>query len=80
MYEDNGGGWTIIRYDDEMEEILNQYGIGYIEWGLNCTMEQECYGYYMDSIISQRFGTGFIKQIKNRADSLFLSRWKTKTY
>lgn len=80
VYEDNSGGWTIIRYDDEMEEILNEYGIEYIETGPNCTLEQECYGYYMDSIISQRFGKEFIKKIEQRADSLFLSRWKTKTY
>jgi hypothetical protein len=34
----------------------------------------------MDSIISQKFGKEFIKHIELRADSLFLSRWKTKTY
>jgi hypothetical protein len=80
VYEDNSGGWIIIRYDDEMEEILNGYGIEYKETGPNCTLEQECYGYYMDSIISQKFGKGFIKQIEQKADSLFLSRWKTKIY
>ena len=80
VYEDTKGGWSIIRYDDEMEEILKEYGIEYVETGPNCTLEQECYGYYMDSIISQRFGKEFIKQIEQRADSLFLSRWKTKTY
>lgn len=80
VYEDNSGGWTIIRYDDEMEEILNEYGIEYIETGPNCTLEQECYGYYMDSIISQTFGKEFIKQIEKKADSLFLSRWETNTY
>ncbi|MBP8238976.1 MAG: hypothetical protein KAX50_03400 [Saprospiraceae bacterium] len=80
LYEDNSGGWTIIRYDDEMEEILNAYGIEYMETGPNCTLEQECYGYYMDSIISQRFGKEFIQQIEQRADSLFLSRWRTKIY
>ncbi|WP_170254851.1 hypothetical protein, partial [Phaeodactylibacter luteus] len=80
VYEDTKGGWSIIRYDDEMEEILKEYGIEYVEIGPNCTLEQECYGYYMDSIISQRFGKEFIKQIEQKADSLFLSRWKTKTY
>jgi len=80
VYEDTKGSWAIIRYDDEMEEILKEYGIKYVETGPNCTLEQECYGYYMDSIISQRFGKEFIKQIEQRADSLFLSRWKTKTY
>lgn len=80
LYEDNSGGWAIIRYDDEMEEILNAYGIEYMETGPNCTLEQECYGYYMDSIISQRFGKEFIQQIEQRADSLFLSRWRTKVY
>jgi len=80
VYEDTKGGWSIIRYDDEMEEILKEYGIEYVETGPNCTLEQECYGFYMDSIISQRFGKDFIKQIEQRADSLFLSKWKTKTY
>lgn len=80
VYEDPNGGWSIIRYDDEMEEILKDYGIEYIEMGPNCTLEQECYGYYMDSIINQRFGQEFIKQIEQKADSLFLSKWKTKTY
>lgn len=80
VYEDNRGGWVIIRYDDEMEEILNGYGIEYLETGPNCTLEQECYGYYMDSIIRQTFGEAFIKQIEKRADSLFLSSWETKTY
>jgi len=79
VYE-NSSGWTIIRYDDEMEEILNGYGIEYIDIGPNCTIMQECYAYYMDSIIVQRFGTNFIRQIEKRADSLFLSRWETKIY
>lgn len=80
VFEDNSGGWKIIRYDDEMEDILKEYGIQYKETGPNCTLEQECYGYYMDSIINQRFGKEFIKQIEQRADSLFLSRWETKIY
>lgn len=80
VYEDNSGAWAIIRYDNEMEEILKEYGIEYKKTGPNCVFEQECYGYFMDSIISQRFGEGFIKQVEERADSLFLSRWKTKTY
>lgn len=80
VYEDNSGSWKIIRYEDEMEEILNEYGIEYKFTGTNCTVRQECYGYYMDSIISERFGKAFIKQIAQRADSLFLSKWETKTY
>lgn len=80
VYEDNSGGWVIIRYDDEMEEILNEYGIEYKETGPNCTLEQECYGYYMDSMITQKFGKDFIRQVEQKADSLFLSRWETKIY
>lgn len=79
LYEDPRG-WVIIRYDEEMEEILGEYGIDYEMTGPNCTLEQECYGYYMDSVINEKYGLKFIKQIQKRADSLFLSRWRTKTY
>ncbi len=80
VYEDYKGGWSIIRYDDEMEEILKEYGIEYEVTGPNCMLEQDCYGYYMDSVIHQKFGKEFIKQIEKEADSLFSSKWETKTY
>lgn len=79
VYKGNSG-WHIVRYDDELEELLLSQGIEYIDNGPNCTLEQECYEYYMDSIISQKFGKEFIRDIEQRADSLFLSRWKTKAY
>jgi len=73
-------GWTIIRYDQEMEEVLSKFGINYEVSGPNCTLEQECYGYYMDSIIHNKHGENFIKEVRKKSDSLFLSRWKTKIY
>ena len=42
------------RYEDEREELLGHYGIDYINFGPNCTLYQEFYGYYMDSIIKKR--------------------------
>mgnify|MGYP001802507128 CR=1 FL=1 len=79
VYEHNSG-WDIVRYDEEMEEILLRHGIEYRDLGMNCTLDQECYGYYMDSIITDKFGTNFIEKIELEADSLFLSRWQTKIY
>lgn len=70
----------MIRYDDEMEELLANYKIEYSPSGPNCTLEQECYAYYMDSIIQVKFGSKFISSIREKSDSLFLSKWKTKDY
>jgi SepF-like predicted cell division protein (DUF552 family) len=62
----------ISRYDEEFEVLLANNGIGYINYGPNCTLGQECFGYYMDSIIHKRFGNDFISQIEKQADSLYL--------
>lgn len=73
-------GIASIRYEDEITELLSNYKIEYRLKGPNCTNEQECYGYYMDSIINLKFGTEFIKSIRRESDNLFLSRWETKEY
>lgn len=69
-----------LRYEYEIKEILSEYHIDYIIAGENCTLEQECFAFYMDSIISQKFGSSFISSIRRQADSLFLAQWETKEY
>lgn len=73
-------GWTIIRYDEEMADVLKNFNIDYEITGPNCTLELECYGYHMDSIIHNMHGANFINEVRQKADSLFLSKWRTKVY
>lgn len=73
-------GFEVVRYDSELEELLLDKGLQYLDNGPNCTGEQECYKYYMDSIIMSKYGNDFIRKIEDEADSLFLSRWETKFY
>ena len=69
-----------IRYSEELGELLNSYGIEFENLGMNDMSVQECYGYYMDSVITSRFGEGFIANLEEKADSTFLARWETKVY
>lgn len=69
----------ISRYDEEFEILLANHGIQYINYGPNCTLEQECFGYYMDSIIHEKFGSGFISETEKQADSVYLLK-VLKTY
>jgi len=68
------------RFNEEFKEILNEYNIEYDYKGEYYHDVQECYGWYMDSVISEKFGENFIPNLKNKADSLYLARWETKTY
>lgn len=68
------------RFSEEFEELLNKYKIEYDDKGEYHIDVQECYGWYMDSLISVKFGEDFISNLKEKADSLFLARWETKTY
>lgn len=68
------------RFSEELKELLNKYEIEYDDKE-ECLIDvQECYGWYMDSLISVKYGETFIPNLKERADSLFLSRWESKTY
>lgn len=68
------------RYSEELEELLRAYHIEYEDLGQNCLNVQECYGYYMDSVISTKYGDSFIPILEKKADSIFLARWETKIY
>ena len=59
------------RYKDELVEVLSELNIQLV---LKTSMHGEgyCQKSIMDSVISQRFGSNFIAQIKNQSDSLFL--------
>lgn len=70
----------LVKSRDEIEEILNKKGIGFKPLGENCTGLSNCYGYYMDSILKQKFGKNFFEDLKKEADKLSQSRWKTKVY
>jgi hypothetical protein len=47
---------------------------------MNCTGEEQCYGYYMDSVITRLHGPAFLKRLKQQADQRFLSAWPTRNY
>lgn len=68
------------RFDEELEELLNEFNIGYFYQVEMCLPIQECYGWYMESLISNKYGKNFIEELEEKADSLFLARWETKTY
>jgi hypothetical protein len=68
------------RFRDELKELLSKYEIEYDDKGEYHIDVQECYGWYMDSLISVKFGKDFISGLKEKADSMFLARWETKTY
>lgn len=68
------------RFREELKELLNEYEIEYDDKGEYHLDVQECYGWYMDSLISVKFGNDFISNLKEKADSVFLARRETKTY
>ena len=60
------------RYEKELIEILNESKIQLV---LVASIHDEgyCQKYVMDSAINERFGSNYLTQIKNQADSLFLA-------
>jgi hypothetical protein len=73
-------GRKFKRYDEELEEVLKKFNIAYKPLGPNCTGELNCYGLFMDSLITEKYGKAFITSLSKIADHMFESRWATKTY
>jgi hypothetical protein len=68
------------RYADDLDTLLRGYGIRFCHIPMNCTGEERCYGYYMDSIITRLHGPAFLDRLKQKADQRFLSAWPTRNY
>ena len=66
-----------IRYEDELAQLSNQYGLEFDFDLLSCIeidgQTQGCYGATMENEIIERFGPNFSEQLHERADSIFLS-------
>ncbi len=73
-------GMKIRRHDEELKELLKKFNIAYEPLGMNCTGELNCYGLYMDSLITEKYGVNFISSLSQIADHMFEARWATKTY
>jgi len=69
-----------FKHHNEIKELLKEKSIQYKPLGENCTGEQNCYGYYMDSLIKQKYGKDFLNDITIKAHALSDSRWETKIY
>ncbi|MEH0153119.1 hypothetical protein V6R21_03175 [Limibacter armeniacum] len=68
------------RYNEELKELWSKENI-HFDSRLSCTtVERNCYGYYMDSVVKSRFSQGFIDSMEKKADSIYLAAWQTKTY
>jgi hypothetical protein len=74
------GAHKEYSYTEEVSELLRSKGIKFRLLGENCTGELNCYGYYMDSIISVKYGKIFIDSIFETAKQIAESSWRTKTY
>jgi hypothetical protein len=68
------------RYADDLDTLLHGYGIRLRYNPMNCTGEDQCYGYYMDSAITRLHGPGFLDRLKQAAQQRFVSAWRTRTY
>lgn len=68
------------RYADDLDTLLRGYGIRFRHRPMNCTGEEQCYGYYMDSVITRLHGPDFLDHLKQKADQRFLSAWPTRNY
>lgn len=70
----------IIRYQDEFDDLLEMDGIHselFIDSGLSGSI---CYAYFMDSVVTAKFGEDYIEVQRGKADSIFLALFKTKIY
>lgn len=67
-------------YDEELRALLKKHNIIYKPLGPNCTGESQCYGLYMDSIITAKHGKAFISRLEKEAQLIYKSSWATRTY
>jgi hypothetical protein len=68
----------LVRYGQELSDLLNQNGIKYSTDPFG--HEYECYDLVMDSLIKVKFGDHFIDNLKLVADSLFFEKRKGGTF
>lgn len=59
------------RYADDLDTLLRGHGIRFRYNPLNCTGEEQCYGSYMDSVITHLHGPAFLDRLKQQADHRF---------
>jgi len=80
-YFDIGDGPA--RYENALQVLLNEngidHGVGIIHKPKHRN-QIKCAKYFMDSIISLKYGEGFIATLRERADSLFASKYRTTVY
>lgn len=66
-----------LRYEEELKQLCKAAGLYYeIDFMSDFILEgqtQGCYGYYMDNVISEKFGDDFKSKMHKKADSLFLA-------
>lgn len=65
-----------LRYEKELKQLCDNKGLTYeVELISDVISEGEtqgCYGYYMDNIIKEKFGSDFKEIMHKKADTLFL--------
>lgn len=69
-----------VRYADDLDTLLRGHGIRFRYNPMNCTGEELCYAYAMDSIITRLHGSTFLGQLKQAANQRFAAAWRTRTY
>lgn len=70
----------IIRYREEFDDLLEMDGIKTELFYDPLWIGQICYAYFMDSVVSAKFGKDYIEVQRVKADSIFLALFETKIY
>lgn len=71
-----GFGFGHERYEDELIKLCEEKGLKYKTDLIGCVVidgqTQGCYGAYMDKVLIDKYGKNFKKEMRTKADSLFL--------
>ena len=70
-----GLGGSSLRYEQELDSLLNLYGIRYSENVFSCLIgptQENCYEMYMNEEVIYRYGSDFIDSLKYIADSIYI--------
>lgn len=77
-----GFGFGDIRYEDELKELCEQYGLAFDFEPISCVLvkgqTEGCYSDYMDKVIFEKYGIGFKEDLHKKADSLFIAKTQTE--
>lgn len=70
-----GFGYSSLRYENELDSLLNTYNIKYADEIFSCIVdetEENCYYRYMNEEVRYRYGDNFIDSLKYIADSIYI--------